>query len=148
MLSVFKYRIAMQIPNTNAEIMLPKLCRDPNNNEEIKTANIVGVTNLNLDNKTPLNTNSSEIGEIITVETNTPMTGREPVIDIEGTWKFNKKFKPGKYLTSPPDKYNIPYEKKILVNTINKIYLTWIFEKTLETSWLKSPNESLNLKMK
>lgn len=114
----------MQIPNTNAEIMLPKLWRAPNNSDEAKSEKITGVINLNLFNKTPLKINSSTIGEITTVEINTPRRGKPSKIDIEGIENPRRKFNDGKYPIRPFVKYNIPYEKKILVNTIIKIYFS------------------------
>ena len=84
MLSVFKYKIAIQIPNTTAEIIPPKLWRDPNNNEEIAMANVVGTKSFNLDSNTPLKINSSQIGEIITVEINVPIRGKELVKAMVG----------------------------------------------------------------
>ena len=86
----------MQIPNTNAEIMLPKLWSAPNNNDDAKSEKITGVINLNLFMKTPLKINSSHIGEIITVEINAPTSGRLPVIDIEGIENSTRKLKIGK----------------------------------------------------
>ena len=114
----------MQIPNTNAEIMLPKLWSAPNNNEEANSEQITGVINLNLFNKTPLKINSSTMGEMTTVEINVPRRGKLPAIDIEGIENSIRKFKIGKLLIKPFVKYNMPYEKKILVNTIIKIYLS------------------------
>ena len=72
-LSVFKYRMAMQIAKINAEMMLPKGCMDANNNEVINTENKVGKIIFNLFNKTPLKINSSEIGEITTVAIKLPI---------------------------------------------------------------------------
>lgn len=114
----------MQIPNTIAEIILPKLWSAPNNNDDAKTEKITGVINFNLFKNTPLNINSSEIGEITTVEINAPAIGKLAVIDIEGIENSTKKFKTGNHPIMPFVKYNIPYEKKILVNTIIKTYLS------------------------
>ena len=76
-LSVFKYRIAMQIAKINADMMLPKGCIDANNNEVTNTEINVGRTNLNLFNKTPLKISSSEIGEMNTVAIKLPTAMRE-----------------------------------------------------------------------
>ena len=72
-LSVFKYKIVIQIAKINAEIMLPKGCIDANNNEVIKTENNVGRIIFNLFSRTPLKINSSEIGEMITVAIKPPI---------------------------------------------------------------------------
>lgn len=112
----------MQIPNTNAEIMPPKLWSAPNNNDEAKSEKMTGVINLNLFNKTPLKINSSTIGEMTTVEINVPRRGKLPAIDIEGIENSTRNCKVGKYPIRAFVKYSIPYEKKILVNTIIKIY--------------------------
>lgn len=76
-LSVFKYRMAMQIAKINADMMLPKGCIDANNNEVTSTEINVGRTNLNLFNKTPLKISSSEIGEMNTVAIKLPTAMRE-----------------------------------------------------------------------
>ena len=76
-LSVFKYRIAMQTAKINADMMLPKGCIDANNKEVTSTEINVGRINLILFNKTPLKINSSEIGEMNTVAIKLPTAMRE-----------------------------------------------------------------------
>ena len=69
-LSVFKYKIVIQIAKINADIILPKLCRAANKTDEINIEKVMGRINFNLFNKTPLKINSSETGEIKTTITN------------------------------------------------------------------------------
>ena len=61
-LSVFKYKIHMHIPNKNALVIPPKSCPIPNMNEDISMAGTTPVLIFNLLNNTPLNINSSITG--------------------------------------------------------------------------------------
>ena len=66
--SLFRYRIAMHIPKMNAEKIDPKLWREAKRIEEHITAKIMGTIKPILFKNTPLNSNSSAIGEIKTTE--------------------------------------------------------------------------------
>lgn len=76
-LFVFKYKIHMQQAKTMADIMLPKLWNAPNRKEDIIIANDNGTINLNLFKKSPLNSNSSEIGAMINLEKSPPTKTHE-----------------------------------------------------------------------
>lgn len=95
-LSVFRYRIAMQIAKTNAEIMLPKVCIAANKSELSNMEIDRGITNLNLFNMTPLKINSSERGETITVAIKLPIATIEAFKCMEERGTKAKKSKPGK----------------------------------------------------
>ena len=62
MLSVFKYKMHIHIPNKNALVIPPKSCPIPNRNDEMSIAGIMPILIFSRLNKTPLNTNSSKIG--------------------------------------------------------------------------------------
>lgn len=132
----------MQTAKTKAETMLPKLCNEQNKREDMSIANTGGAQFFNLFNNTPLNINSSDIGETITVEKNPPTK------DIVGTEKLTKNPKDGKLLKRPLDKYNIPYEKKMFRKTINRMYFSSILEKILIKPYLNSLKLSFSLKTK
>ena len=66
-LSVFKYKIHMQIPKINALVIPPNSCPIPNINEEIIIAGIIPVLIFSLLNKIPLKTSSSSNGAKIIV---------------------------------------------------------------------------------
>ena len=66
--------MAMHNAKIKADITLPKGCKEANSNEEINIANSVGTINFNLLSKTPLNINSSEIGETKMVAIKPPIT--------------------------------------------------------------------------
>ncbi|MCQ2971247.1 MAG: hypothetical protein MJ226_06660 [archaeon] len=66
-LSVLKYKTAIQTAKINAAVMLPKLCSDANKIDVITIEKSNGIIKFSLFNKTPLKINSSEIGEIKTV---------------------------------------------------------------------------------
>lgn len=67
----------MQTAKMNAAIIPPKLCRDANNIDEINIEKDIGTINFNLFNKTPLNINSSAIGERITIVIKLPKANTE-----------------------------------------------------------------------
>lgn len=94
-LSVFRYRIAMQIEKMNAEQMLPKPCIDAKSSDEINIENVIGTMSFNLFNRTPLKINSSEIGEMSTVATNPPIAMIELLKHPADTLKLIKEIKPG-----------------------------------------------------
>nr|WP_292743747.1 hypothetical protein [Methanobrevibacter sp.] len=127
----------MQTAKTNAENMLPKLCRAPNSSEDIIIANTVGTIKRNLEIKTPRKTSSSEIEDKITVERNPPTKGRYPITDLEGSEKLIRKSKEGKLVTIKFEKYSIPYEKKIFKKTIKTMYFRLIFENIFFKSSIK-----------
>ena len=61
-LSVFKYKIHMHIPNKNALTIPPKSWPMANRMEDINIAGTIPILIFSLLNRTPLNTNSSIIG--------------------------------------------------------------------------------------
>lgn len=125
------------MPKTNAENMLPKVWSDANNKDDTSTANRGGMINCNLFKKTPLNSNSSTIGETIMV-----------AIKLVVKNECDAKFKDDTLLKIKSEKYSIPYEKNMFKITIANTVLIIFKEKTSRTSFLAEGNSSLSLKIK
>lgn len=66
-LSVFRYKIHIQIPNKNALIIPPNSWPIPNKNEETKIAGIIPILSFNRLSSMPLKTSSSTRGARIIV---------------------------------------------------------------------------------
>lgn len=107
-LSVFKYRMAMQIAKINADEILPKGCMDANNRDVINIENIVGTTSLSLFNRTPLKISSSEIGEMITVAIKLPTAAMELFKNSEDNLKVTMDSIVGNAFKIKLDKYRSP----------------------------------------
>lgn len=105
-LSVLTYKMAMHIAKMNAEVMLPKVCMEANSNEVTNMESVKGITNLNLFNKTPLNINSSEIGDTITVAMKLPTAIKELLKPDE--LKLIRLFEMGEKFKIMSDKYKNP----------------------------------------
>lgn len=135
-LSVFKYRIAIQTPNMKAEKMLPNPCRDAKISDEINIANVVGTISFNLFRKTPLKISSSEIGEMIIVARK--LNGRNVLNALNEFTPFKMK----------SQKYNIPYEINMFKQTITRTDFRISFENRLEISPVIEKSSVLSLKIK
>ena len=138
MFCVFKYITHIHTPNTIAEIIFPQLCNAPNSIEVIAIAKVIGTINLSLFRNTPLNNNSSQTGETITVDNMLPTVPSE-LMAINGmVEEYMKLFIHGNEFSVKIDKYNIPYEKNTFTKTINRRDFGDIFEKTFLKSLLNS----------